>query len=53
MRGQDHVVALPLRAVSDANGHDAFSFNGQMAAPAIRVRPRDTLKIEYLMKMKE
>jgi suppressor of ftsI len=46
--GQDHVIALTLRAVSDANGHDAFSFNGQMAAPVIRVSPGDTLKMEYV-----
>ena len=30
VRGQDHGAALTLRAVSDANGHYAFSFNGQM-----------------------
>jgi hypothetical protein len=33
VRGQDHGVALTLRAVSDANGQDAFSFDGQLVPP--------------------
>src|SRR5262249_3074508 len=48
VRAQDQVVALTLRSVSDANGHDAFSFRGQIAAPLIRVSPGDIFKIEYV-----
>jgi len=51
VRGQNHVVALMLRAVSDANGHDAFSFDGQLVPPVIRVSPGDVLKIEYVNAM--
>src|SRR5712692_8485438 len=51
VRGQNHVVALMLRAVSDANGHDAFSFNGQTVPPVIRVSPGDVLRIEYVNAM--
>ena len=48
VRGQNHVVALTLRAASDANGHDTFSFNGQIVPPVIRVSSGDVLKIEYV-----
>jgi FtsP/CotA-like multicopper oxidase with cupredoxin domain len=48
VRGSNHVVALTLRAATNAEGHDAFSFNGKASAPVIRVWPGDTLKIEYI-----
>jgi len=41
-------VALTLRAEINAEGHDAFSFNGQMSAPVIRAWPGDTIKIDYV-----
>src|SRR5882762_524650 len=48
VRGSNHLVALTLRAATNAEGHDAFSFNGNASAPVIRVWPGDTLKIEYV-----
>lgn len=42
------MVALTLQAATNAQGHDAFSFNGQMSAPVIRAWPSDTLKIDYV-----
>src|SRR6266849_3944392 len=48
VRGRNHVVALTLRAATNAEGHDAFFFNGNASAPVIRVWPGDTLKIEYI-----
>ena len=48
VRGKDHVVTLKLSAVRDANGHDAFAYNGQTVPPVIRVTPGGRLKIEYV-----
>ena len=48
VRGSNHVVALTLRAATNAEGHDAFSFDGKASAPVIRAWPGDTLKIEYI-----
>jgi FtsP/CotA-like multicopper oxidase with cupredoxin domain len=48
VRGRDHVVALTLRAAPNAEGHDGFSFNGQVSTPIIRAWPGDTLKIDYV-----
>src|SRR5229473_6349746 len=48
VRGRNHVVALTLRAATNAEGHDAFTFDGKASAPVIRVWPGDTLKIEYV-----
>ncbi len=48
VRGGNHVVALTLRAATNAEGRDAFSFNGKAAAPVIRAWPGDTLRIEYI-----
>jgi len=48
VRGSNHVVTLTLRAATNAEGRDAFSFNGKAAAPVIRAWPGDTLKIEYI-----
>jgi FtsP/CotA-like multicopper oxidase with cupredoxin domain len=48
LHGTGKVVELTLRAVSDADGHGAFSFNGQTVPPVIRVSPGDTLKITYI-----
>ena len=48
VRGRNRVVALTLRAATDAEGHDAFFFNGKGSAPVIRAWPGDTLQIEYI-----
>jgi FtsP/CotA-like multicopper oxidase with cupredoxin domain len=48
VQGRNHVVALTLRAEINAEGRDAFSFNGQMSAPVIRAWPGDTIKIDYV-----
>ncbi len=48
VRGRDHVVALTLRAATNAEGRDVFSYNGQMSAPVIRAWPGDILKIDYV-----
>src|SRR6267378_71981 len=48
VQGRKHVVALTLRAEINAEGHDAFSYNGQVSAPVIRAGPGDTLNIEYI-----
>jgi len=48
VRGRNRVVALTLRAATNAEGHDVFSFNGRASAPVIRAWPGDTLKIEYI-----
>jgi len=48
VQGRDHVVTLTLRAVTNPEGHDTFSFSGQMSAPVIRAWPGDTLKIDYV-----
>ena len=48
VRGRHHLVEVKLRAVRDANGHDAFAYNGQTVPPIIRVTPGGLLKIEYV-----
>lgn len=48
VRGRDQLVTLKLSAVRDANGHDAFAYNGQTVPPLIRVTPGGRLKIEYV-----
>jgi FtsP/CotA-like multicopper oxidase with cupredoxin domain len=48
VRGRDQLVTLKLSAVVDANGHDAFAYNGQTVPPVIRVTPGGRLKIEYV-----
>src|SRR5258705_4954455 len=48
VRGREHLVTFKLTAVSDANGHDAFAYNGQTVPPVIRVKPGDKLRIEYV-----
>ena len=48
VRGREHLVTFKLTAVSDANGHDAFAYNGQTVPPVIRVKPGDELRIEYV-----
>src|SRR5258705_4729429 len=48
LRGKDHLVTLKLSAVRDANGHDAFAYNGQTVPPVIRVTAGGRLKIEYV-----
>jgi FtsP/CotA-like multicopper oxidase with cupredoxin domain len=48
VRGRNRVVALTIRAATNAEGHDAFFFNGKGSAPVIRAWPGDTLQIEYI-----
>jgi FtsP/CotA-like multicopper oxidase with cupredoxin domain len=48
VRGEDHVVRVKLTAVSDAEGHDAFAYNGQTVPPVIRVTPGDKLVVEFV-----
>lgn len=48
VRGRDQLVTLKLSAVRDANGHDAFAYNGETVPPVIRVTPGGRLKIEYV-----
>ena len=48
LRARNHELSLTLHAVADANGRDAFAFNGRNVAPILRVSPGDTLRINYL-----
>jgi len=48
LRSQDHVASLTLRAAVNADGKDAFVYNGKSIAPTIRISPGDTLKIDYV-----
>jgi len=47
LRAQKGELSLTLHAVADANGRDAFGFNGHNVAPVLRVSPGDTLRIAY------
>ena len=47
VRAQNHVVSLTLHAVN-ANGRDAFAFNGGTIAPVIRAAPGNVLEITYI-----
>lgn len=46
LQAKNHVVSLTLHAVN-ANGRDAFAFDGGVVAPVIRASPGDVLKIAY------
>ena len=48
VRAREGVAELTLTAASDAGGHDTWLFNGQPIQPAIRLAPRDVLKIHYV-----
>jgi FtsP/CotA-like multicopper oxidase with cupredoxin domain len=48
VRSRDHVATLTLTARREADGKDAFVFEGRAVAPTIRLTPGDTLKIRYL-----
>ena len=48
LRVRNRELSLTLHAVADANGRDAFAFNGRNVAPILRVSPGDTLRIDYL-----
>ncbi len=48
LRSQNHVASLTLRAAVNADGRDAFVYNGKSIAPTIRISPGDTLKIDYV-----
>src|SRR5437868_14259946 len=47
MQAMDHIVSHTLHAVN-ANGRDAFAFEGETVAPIIRATPGDVLKITYV-----
>ena len=51
VRGKNQLVELTLRAETTADGHGAFSFNGQTLPPVIRVSPGDVLKMTYINAM--
>ncbi|HEY5026833.1 MAG TPA: multicopper oxidase domain-containing protein [Candidatus Angelobacter sp.] len=42
------IASFTLHAVRDGAGRDAFSFNGQLTPPLVRVSPGDTLNITYV-----
>jgi FtsP/CotA-like multicopper oxidase with cupredoxin domain len=42
------VAELTLQAAFDSNGRPAFFWNGQKAAPTIRVKPGDTIKLHFI-----
>ncbi len=48
VRSQNHVASFTLHAALNANGRDAFVYEGKSIAPVIRVSPGDTLKIDYV-----
>ena len=47
------VAALTLQAAFDANGRPAFFWNGQEAAPTIRVQPGDTIQLHFVNMLPE
>ena len=48
VRSKNHLASLTLHAAANANGKDAFVYNGKSIAPTIRVSPGDTIKIDYV-----
>lgn len=48
VRSKGNYVSLVISAVRDANGHDAFAYNGETVPPVIRVKPGDELRIKYI-----
>jgi suppressor of ftsI len=48
VRSQNHIAFLALHAALNANGKDAFVYQGKSIAPVIRVSPGDTFKIDYV-----
>jgi suppressor of ftsI len=50
---QNHNLSVTLDAVVDANGRDAFAFNGQPVAPILRAWPEDTIRINYVNDLPE
>jgi suppressor of ftsI len=50
---QNHELFVTLHAVLDANGRDAFAFNGHPVAPTLRAWPGDTLRIDYVNDLPE
>ena len=47
------IAALTLQAAFDANGRPAFFWNGQEAAPTIRVQPGDTIQLHFVNMLPE
>jgi suppressor of ftsI len=47
VQANNHVVSLTLHAVN-ANGRDAFAFDGGTVPPVIRASPGDVLRITYM-----
>ncbi|MEN3328085.1 MAG: hypothetical protein V7638_2892 [Acidobacteriota bacterium] len=48
VRSKGRHAPLVITAVRDANGHDAFAYDGQTVPPVIRVEPGDKLQIKYV-----
>ena len=48
VRSKGRHAPLVITAVRGANGHDAFSYNGQTVPPVIRVKPGEKLQIKYV-----
>jgi len=47
------VAALTLQAAFDSNGRPSFFWNGQKAAPTIRVQPGDTIQLTFVNTLPE
>lgn len=50
---RDGRLVVTLHAVLDANGRDAFAFNGRPVAPVLRALPGDTIEIDYVNDLPE
>ena len=48
VRSHNRVAYFTLHAALNAEGRDAFVYQGKSIAPVIRVSPGDTLKIDYV-----
>lgn len=53
LRARNHELSVTLHAVVDSNGRDSFAFNGHSVAPILRVRPGDTIRIDYVNDLPE
>jgi suppressor of ftsI len=53
LRARHHELSVTLHAIVDANGRDAFAFNGQPVAPVLRASPGDTIRIDYVNDLPE
>jgi FtsP/CotA-like multicopper oxidase with cupredoxin domain len=48
VRSTHGLATMTLTAMRDADGRDAFLFDGHAGAPIIRIAPGDTLKVRYV-----